>query len=79
MSLKKNGKFHFADMIKPADLETIESNLQDVGFKILDKKDIRTNVVSALLKDSANRKAEIDKNTPGFLREAFYSAVVLLL
>ncbi len=70
--LKKNGKFHFADMIKPADLETIESNLQDVGFKILDKKDIRTNVVSALLKDSANRKAEIDKNTPGFLREAFY-------
>lgn len=70
--LKSTGKFHFADMIKPDDLATIEERLDHAGFVIVEKKDIRPHVVKALHIDSGNRKTEIDKKTPGFLREAFY-------
>jgi aspartate aminotransferase-like enzyme len=59
-------------MIKPDDLATIEERLDQAGFVIVEKKDIRPHVVKALHIDSANRKTEIDKKTPGFLREAFY-------
>ena len=70
--LKPGGKFLFADMIKPADLEDIEQRLAATGFEFLAKKDIRPNVVAALQADSKNRKIEIDRKVPGFLRQAFY-------
>lgn len=70
--LKPGGKFLFADMIKPSDLEEVENRLAAAGFEVLDKKDIRPNVVAALQADSKNRKAEIDRKVPAFLRSSFY-------
>jgi ubiquinone/menaquinone biosynthesis C-methylase UbiE len=70
--LKPGGKFLFADMIKPDDLEEMELRLASTGFKFQDKKDIRLNVLAALQSDSKNRKAEIDSKVPAFLRSSFY-------
>ena len=70
--LKPNGKFLFADMIKPQDVTQVEQWLTQAGFDIVEKKDIRPNVVNALLADSKNRKEEIEKKVPGFLHSMFY-------
>lgn len=70
--LQPGGKFLFADMIKPKDLEDVERRLEQAGFELLEKKDIRPNVVASLQADSKNRKEEIDRKVPGFLRSAFY-------
>lgn len=70
--LKHNGKFLFADMIKKEEVEKIEKLLNEIGFKIIEKNDIRENVVLALSHDSQARKTEIDKKVPRFMRKSFY-------
>lgn len=70
--LKPGGKFLYADMIKPADVETVEKRLSTSRFQLLQKTDIRQNIVAGLRADSMNRKSEIDRKVPGFLHAAFY-------
>lgn len=70
--LKPQGKFLFADMIRPASLEKVESMLSLAGLKMMERRDIRQNVVAALLSDHQGRQSSIDKKVPQWLRKAFY-------
>jgi len=70
--LKPDGKFLFADMIKKEDVESVRAKLDKAGFKKLDEKNIRENVVNALRFDSENRAAVIDRNVPRMFRKSFY-------
>jgi len=70
--LKPGGKFLFADMIKPNDVEQINRQLAETGFTVVEKKDILPNVVNSLKLDSEARKKEIDSRLPKFMRKAFY-------
>jgi len=70
--LKPEGKFLFADMIKPKDVETINKQLEEAGFKLIIKKNIRENVVKALKSDTEYRKKRIQKGAPKFLHNSFY-------
>ena len=70
--LKPDGKFLFADMIKPEDIETINKQLEEAGFKVSEKKNIRENVVRALKLDTEYRKEHIHSKTPKFLHKSFY-------
>jgi len=70
--LKPDGKFLFADMIKPKDIETINKQLEEAGFKVAKKKNIRENVVKALKLDSEYRKEHIHSKAPKFLHKSFY-------
>lgn len=70
--LKPQGKFLFAGMIRPASLEKVENMLSSAGLKVMERRDIRQNVVSALLSDQQGRQSSIDKKVPQWLRKAFY-------
>jgi ubiquinone/menaquinone biosynthesis C-methylase UbiE len=70
--LKPEGKFLFADMIKPEDIETINLGLEKAGFTVSKKKNIRENVVRALKLDSEYRKDNIHRKAPKFLHKSFY-------
>ena len=70
--LKPEGKFLFADMIKPEDIDSINKGLDEAGFKIVEKKNIRENVVKALVLDSEYRKEHIHMKAPKFLHKSFY-------
>jgi len=70
--LKPNGKFLYADMIKKEEVTDIENLLSKTGFKVIDKKDIRENVILALKQDSEIRKKQIDSKVPKFMRKSFY-------
>lgn len=71
--LKPEGKFLFADMIKPADIEKINIELEAAGFIIENKSNIRKNVVKALILDTEYRKELIHKGkVPKFLHKSFY-------
>jgi ubiquinone/menaquinone biosynthesis C-methylase UbiE len=70
--LKPEGKFLYADMIKTEEVGTIEDLLTQTGFKIIEKNDIRENVVLALKLDSDVKKKYIDKKIPRFMRKSFY-------
>ncbi len=70
--LKPGGKFLFADMIKPQDVDHINKHLAESGFLFVEKQDILPNVVNSLRLDSEARKKEIDTRLPKFLRKAFY-------
>jgi len=65
-------KFLFTDMIKPEDLEGINNQLAEAGFKVVEKKNIRENVVRALKIDTAYRKDNIHRKAPKFLHKSFY-------
>lgn len=70
--LKADGKFLYADMIKDGEVIGIEELLAETGFKIIDKNDIRENVVLALKLDSEKRKNEINSKVPKIMRKSFY-------
>jgi len=70
--LKPGGKFLYADMIKKEELAHIENLLEKTGFKMIEKTDIRENVVLALKKDSEFRKKDIDSRVPKLIRNSFY-------
>ena len=70
--LKPGSKFLFADMIKPEDVEGINKSLEDAKLKLVEKKNIRENVVRALIHDTEARKEEIHKKAPKFLHKSFY-------
>lgn len=70
--LKPDGKFFFADMMKPRDVERIRKNLQNAGFEILEEADIRENVVMALEQNTERNKSAINKRINRFLRSSFY-------
>ena len=70
--LKPGGKFLFADMIKPADVEGINNALENSGLKLIEKKNIRENVVKALKLDTEYRKEHIHQKAPKFLHKSFY-------
>ena len=70
--LKPDGKFLFADMIKPKDIESINKQLEEAGFKFLKKENIRENVVQALKLDTKYRKDRIHEGAPKFLHKSFY-------
>ncbi|NOZ35834.1 MAG: class I SAM-dependent methyltransferase [Chlorobi bacterium] len=70
--LKPEGKFHFADMIKPKDIDFINEHLAKAGFKLFKKKNIRENVVFALKLDTNYRKERIQEGVPKFLHKSFY-------
>lgn len=70
--LKEDGKFLFADMMKPKDLEAIKNMLHEAGFKIKEESDIRENVVLALQNNTQRNKSAINNRINRFLRGAFY-------
>ncbi|MEA2042813.1 MAG: methyltransferase domain-containing protein [Bacteroidota bacterium] len=70
--LKPGGKFLFADMIKPGDIEKINKGLEDAGLSLVEKINIRKNVVKALQLDTEYRKEHIHKKAPKFLHKSFY-------
>lgn len=70
--LKQDGKFLFADMIKPHDVEGIRKMLADTGFAIEEETDIRENVVHALQKNTERNKSAINKSINKYMRGAFY-------
>ncbi len=70
--LKPEGKFFFADMIKPKDIQFIDKQLEKAGFKFVRKNNIRENVVNALRLDTEYRKERIHKGVPKFLHKSFY-------
>jgi len=70
--LKADGKFLFADMIKPEDVDTINKQLEEAGFKVFEKKNIRQNVVRALKLDSEYRKDHIHRKAPKMFHKMFY-------
>ncbi len=70
--LKPEGKFLFADMIKPKDIESINKSLEEAGLKLIEKKNIRENVVKALILDSEYRKERIREGAPKFLHKSFF-------
>lgn len=70
--LKPGGKFLFADIIKPNDIETINKQLEEAGFMLFEKKNIRENVVQALILDTEYRKDNIHRKAPKFLYKMFY-------
>jgi len=69
--LKPGGYFLLADMIQKEEVDIMHAKLEESGFKIIEKKNITDNVVSALEKDSARREALIEEYVPGFLRSSF--------
>ncbi len=70
--LKPDGKFLFTDMIKPEDVETINRQLEEAGFKVVEKKNIRQNVVKALILDTEYRKSHIHSKAPKMFHKMFY-------
>lgn len=70
--LKPEGKFLFADMIKPKDIEFINKSLEEAGLKLIEKKNIRENVVKALILDTEYRKERIREGAPKFLHKSFF-------
>jgi len=70
--LKPEGKFLFADMIKPKDIEFINNSLEKAGLKLIEKKNIRENVVKALILDTEYRKERIKEGAPKFLQKSFF-------
>ncbi|HDR67717.1 MAG TPA: class I SAM-dependent methyltransferase [Bacteroidaceae bacterium] len=71
--LKADGKFLFADMIRPREINTINQKLSDCGFKMIHKTEITPNVVEALNMDHNRRETLIEKLVPGFLIGSFKS------
>ncbi len=71
--MKDDGKFLFADMIRPKDLEDVKSKLSACGFKTIHEKEITPNVVEALNLDTHRRETLIRAKVPGFLIDAFFT------
>ena len=69
--LRKDGRFLFADMIRPREVEDMKQKLQEYGFRILRETEITPNVVEALDRDDQRRKTLIRKKVPGFLISSF--------
>ena len=69
--LRKEGKFLFADMIRPRELEDVKRKLAESGFRIIHETEITHNVVEALDRDTHRRETLIRKKVPGFLVGAF--------
>lgn len=69
--LVPNGHFLFADMIKDGENSSVEEELKDSGFKMLNKKNITENVVKALDLDHGRRKKLIQSLIPKFLQGGF--------
>jgi ubiquinone/menaquinone biosynthesis C-methylase UbiE len=70
--LKPDGKFLFADMIKPEDIEEINKKLSETGFKVFAKKNIRENVVRALKFNSQSNKEEIERKAPKIFHKPLF-------
>lgn len=71
--LKPEGKFLFADMIKPENLDKMHKDLDAAGFVIEKKTNIRKNVIKALILDTEYRKETIhNAKMPKFLHKTFY-------
>ena len=71
--LKDNGKFLFADMVRPHRVEEMKSKLAECGFRMVHETDITANVVESLDRDTDRRAQLIRKKVPGFLVGPFDS------
>ena len=69
--LRPGGKLLLADMIYPHELENFNKRIDNAGFKRNSEKNISSNVVAGLDKDSERREYLIDKKIPKFLRKSF--------
>ncbi len=69
--LREDGKFLFADMIRPRDVEDVRRKLSECGFRIVHETEITANVVEALNRDSYRRETLIENKVPGFLIDSF--------
>jgi hypothetical protein len=70
--LKHDGKFLFADMMKPRDVDKIRKKLEQAGFSVIEESDIRENVVMALEQNTERNKSAINMRINKLLRGAFY-------
>ena len=59
-------------MIKPNDITFINRYLEETGFKLFKKENIRENVINALVLDTEYRKEHIHQKAPKFLHKLFY-------
>ncbi|HKK57933.1 MAG TPA: class I SAM-dependent methyltransferase [Salinivirga sp.] len=69
--LRPGGKLLLADMIYPSELENFNKRIDKAGFKRHSEKNISSNVVAGLDKDSERREHLIDAKIPRFLRKSF--------
>lgn len=69
--LRPGGRLLLADMIYPNDHEKFKKRIDKSGFQRISEKNISSNVVAALDKDSARREYLIDKKIPKFMRKSF--------
>ena len=71
--LREDGKFLFADIIRPRELNDVKRKLAESGFEIIQESEITENVVEALNRDTLRRESLIRKKVPGFLVGPFDS------
>ena len=69
--LRKEGKFLFADMIRPKDIDDVRQQITECGFRTIHETEITKNVVESLNRDSDRRETLIRKRAPGFLIPSF--------
>ncbi len=73
-TLRKGGRFLYADIEKEAAVPAIDNALEQAGFKIIKKESINENVIKACDRDSDRRKKIIDSQYHAFpIRIAFYN------
>jgi ubiquinone/menaquinone biosynthesis C-methylase UbiE len=69
--LRPGGQLLLADMVYPHELEDFNKRIDRAGFKRISEKNISSNIVAALDKDSARREHHINKNIPKIMRKSF--------
>ena len=69
--LRKDGKFLFADLARPKDVEDVKRKLSACGFRTIHETEITPNVVEALNRDTHRRETLIRNKVPGFLIGSF--------
>ncbi len=69
--LRDDGKFLFADLIRPREVADVKRKLAECGFRIVHETEITANVVEALDRDTHRRETLIRKRVPGFMVGSF--------
>ena len=71
--LKPGGYFLWCDLRPSENQETVFNQFEKVGFNLLQKRDITTNILSALSQMTKSRKKAIRETVPGFVHKVFES------
>jgi hypothetical protein len=77
--LKSNGNFLFTDYryVNHSSIETLEAEIADCGFSLMEKRIITPNIYNACLLASDRRKEIIEEASPWYLKKYFYHYAIL--